>query len=191
ELPFGRAPVRGGRFRELQMNLCNSGLAGCYTLNNGHSVAEAYDVIRSAAPDLVTLNEICRSDAMTSLLPAMRQDWPGDWVFASFMPAYDRRTAGPYRCADGEQYGVGSLGRVAAARWHGVTAAGALYPDFYAGVHTQDSRSEERRAWLCTVAVGNYNGCTTHLASTNLEVAAHQCRYLTGGVLPAIAAHGS
>src|SRR5439155_22731937 len=61
--PTGPAPGRGSPFRVLQMNLCNSGRARCYAaVNNGRSVAEAYGVIRSTRPDLVTLNEICRSD---------------------------------------------------------------------------------------------------------------------------------
>src|SRR6476469_4016321 len=47
----GSAP--DGRVRVLQMNLCNSGLAGCYT---GRAVATAVEVIRAQAPDVVTLN---------------------------------------------------------------------------------------------------------------------------------------
>ena len=49
----------GDRVRVLQMNLCNSGLAGCYT---GRAVATAVEVIRAQTTDVVTLNEVCRAD---------------------------------------------------------------------------------------------------------------------------------
>ncbi len=188
--PSGHAFLSGHSFWELQMNLCNSGRADCYTtFNNGQSIAEAYGVIRSTNPDLITLNEICRSDAMDSLLPAMQENWPGDWVYASFMPAYDRRTGGPYRCANGDEFGLGVLGHVPSASWNGVDGFGGIYPDSYAGFDTQDTGSNEERAWLCTYPVGNYYGCTTHLASSNRDVAANQCRYMMSGVMPALWSH--
>ncbi len=45
--------------RVLQMNLCDSGHAHCYT---GRSVAEASEVIRAEDPDVVTVNEVCQDD---------------------------------------------------------------------------------------------------------------------------------
>jgi len=54
----GSAAV-GARLRVLQLNLCNSGIASCYT---GHSVARAAAVIGGDGPNLVTLNEVCRED---------------------------------------------------------------------------------------------------------------------------------
>jgi hypothetical protein len=51
------APVR-----VLQLNLCNSGIAACYT---GRSTAEAATAIHAEIPDLVTLNEICQGDLPT------------------------------------------------------------------------------------------------------------------------------
>src|SRR4051794_39285269 len=56
--PAGDEPS-GPSVRVLQMNLCDSGIARCYT---GRSVAEAAAVIRAERPDLVTLNEVCRND---------------------------------------------------------------------------------------------------------------------------------
>src|SRR5262245_40185737 len=53
----GRSP-----FRVLQMNLCDSGIAECYT---GRSVTEAAAVIREDVPDVVTLNEVCQDDVST------------------------------------------------------------------------------------------------------------------------------
>ena len=68
--PLGPAPdgpvtvraVPGASLRLLQMNLCGSGAAGCYT---GRSVLEASAVIRAQAPDVVTVNEVCRDDVAT------------------------------------------------------------------------------------------------------------------------------
>ena len=45
--------------RVLQMNLCNSGKASCYT---GRALAQAAVVIRAEEPDVVTLNEVCHND---------------------------------------------------------------------------------------------------------------------------------
>ena len=124
----------------LQMNLCNSGWAGCYT---GRSVAEAASVIRARDPDVVTLNEICRSDVhrlVRALGSASR--------VAAFQPAIDRRTGEPVACRDGEPYGIGLLSRPAQA---GTEASGGIYP-------TQDPTSPEGRAWLCAPAS---SGCQT------------------------------
>src|SRR4051812_5360187 len=57
DAPTAAAGVPPAPVRLLQLNLCNSGIAACYT---GRSVAEAATVIRAEAPDLVTLNEICQ-----------------------------------------------------------------------------------------------------------------------------------
>lgn len=50
----------GSSFDVLQLNLCNSGLADCYA--GGNSIDEGISVINEVAPDVVTLNEICRDD---------------------------------------------------------------------------------------------------------------------------------
>jgi hypothetical protein len=60
--------------RVLQMNLCNSGLAGCY--EGGRSINEAYNRITGQRPDIVTLNEICSRD-VARLWEAMASVWPG------------------------------------------------------------------------------------------------------------------
>jgi hypothetical protein len=177
-----RAPTRP--FRVLQLNLCNSGAAACYRVyGRGQSVVEAYRLMRSTSPDVVTLNEICRVDALDRLLAAMRDNWPGDWVYASFNPAHDRPTGGPYRCLNGDEYGIGVLGHVPSAKWAGVRAFGDSYPDSAAGRRTQDTASDEKRVWLCAYAVGSYYGCTTHLESSDRAVAADECRYLMNQVI--------
>ena len=58
------APARS-MFTLMQMNLCLSGMAGCYAKTAYPAVVEeAVARIRQARPDAVTLNEICRSDVV-------------------------------------------------------------------------------------------------------------------------------
>jgi hypothetical protein len=146
----GEAP-----FSVLQMNLCNSGWAGCYT---GRSVAEAAAVIRASRPDVVTLNEICRED-----VEALGRS---SGAAGSFQPAIDRRIGEPIRCRDGSPYGVGLLVRQPVAR----ESSGDTYP-------IQDPGGPEGRAWLCAPAARGFVACTTHLVSTNPFIALAQCRY--------------
>jgi hypothetical protein len=57
------APAASSTYTLLQMNLCLSGLAGCYAKAAYPAVVEeAVDRIREAHPDAVTVNEACRSD---------------------------------------------------------------------------------------------------------------------------------
>jgi hypothetical protein len=161
----------------LQLNLCNSGVAGCY--EGGQSVPEAYDVITSVRPDVVTLNEICKADVQTSLFPAMAEMYPGHATFWAFAPAYNRATGAPYQCANGDQYGIGLMGHVPAAQWAGVETFSGRYP-------MQRADSNELRAWVCAEAVGNYYACTTHLASGAGAVALDQCNHLMRSVIPSI-----
>ena len=91
----------GARLRVLQMNLCNSGLAGCYT---GLAVATAVDVIRAQAPDVVTLNEVCRADVAVLARASGA-------AASAFRPAMDRRTGEAVHCLDGEPYGIAVLTR--------------------------------------------------------------------------------
>src|SRR5690242_9653589 len=81
--------------RVLQMNLCDSGLAGCYT---GRSVPEAAAVMRAMAPDLVTVNEVCRDDLPTLQRALIDGASASAVVVFVFQPALDRRTGGAYRC---------------------------------------------------------------------------------------------
>lgn len=184
--PAGRA-VTDTPVRVLQMNLCGSGLAPCYT---GRSVVEAAAVIRQTTPDLVTLNEVCREDVIT-LAAVMGGGVQGggvqgggvqgggvhgDAVVAAFEPARDRRTGGPFRCRDGRQYGIGLIGRQWPATGRSAVTTSGVYPD-------QDPRQPEERVWLC-VDTGAYTACTTHLANLTKAVAAAQCRHLLDAVLP-------
>lgn len=168
--PAGRAPA--APVRVLQLNLCNSGIAACYT---GRSTTQAATVIRAETPDLITLNEICQDD-MPTLQRALTDVTPSATVASAFQPARDRRTGDPYRCRNGQQYGIGML-----SRWPstpGSAAGGGIYP-------TQDTDDPEERAWLCldVAATPAVAACTTHLAYTKREVAGAQCRYLFGTVI--------
>jgi endonuclease/exonuclease/phosphatase family metal-dependent hydrolase len=52
-------PARGATYTLMQMNLCLSGLAGCY---DPDAVEEATTRIRETRPDAITVNEACRND---------------------------------------------------------------------------------------------------------------------------------
>jgi endonuclease/exonuclease/phosphatase family metal-dependent hydrolase len=177
------APSRGaGAVRVLQMNLCDSGLARCYT---GRSVAEAGDVIRAEAPDVVTLNEVCEDDVAP--LERALTDAGGGVVASAFQPAWDRGTGAALRCRNGRPYGVAMVVRPAGTS-PSYEAVGGAYP-------MQDAGSAELRAWLCLGPrasrlsdVAAVTVCTTHLASGSPAVAHAQCAYLTGTVIPAVRA---
>lgn len=162
-LTMAAAAPRRDDVRLLQMNLCNSGLAGCYS---GRAVATAADVIRAQTPDVVTLNEVCRAD-VTVLARSFGA--------SAFRPVLDRRTGGVTRCRNGEPYGIAILTRQQATR-----ITGATYP-------TQNPADPEQRAWLCLATAG-LTACTTHLDATSTAVARAQCRHLVGTVLPTLAA---
>jgi endonuclease/exonuclease/phosphatase family metal-dependent hydrolase len=162
----------GASLRVLQLNLCDSGIAGCYT---GHSVARAAQLIRVRQPDVVTLNEVCEPD-VTALAAALGGDGPERRAVPVFEPAVERRTGGPVHCRDGARYGIGLV-----VRLPGVERGGPTYHGIYP---MQDNADPEERVWLCLRASGELYACTTHLASTLPSVALRQCRYLLGTVLP-------
>ena len=164
------APAAGGSvapIRVLQLNLCNSGIAACYT---GRSTSEAATVIESQSPDLVTLNEICQGD-LTTLQRSLAEVVPDGRVVTAFRAAQDRRTGDVYRCRNGQPYGIGVV-----SRWPSVSRSAAgdgIYP-------RQDTDDPEERAWLClgVVTPAAITVCTTHLAYTKLKVARAQCTFL-------------
>ncbi|NJC74080.1 endonuclease/exonuclease/phosphatase family protein [Planosporangium thailandense] len=165
-------------FRVIQMNLCDSGMAGCYT---GRSVAAAAAVIRNEAPDLVTLNEVCQQD-VSALDRAMAARYPGSAVVSAFTAAGDRRTGGAYHCLNGQPYGIGLVARLANRDGRHTMYSG-LYP-------AQDTRDPEERAWLCVYAPADFYACTTHLADTSASVALTQCSYLLRTAIPTIRDRG-
>jgi hypothetical protein len=169
----GPAAADGTRVRMLQLNLCNSGFAGCFT---GRSVALATALIRDEAPDLVTLNEVCRDDVPV-LERALAEATGGGATGWAFQAAHDRRTGGVVRCRDGQPYGIGLVGRRSPRAG---AAAGGIYP-------VQDSEAPEQRAWLCLDVVG-FAACTTHLNNSDAGVARAQCDYLLDAAIPGVRA---
>jgi endonuclease/exonuclease/phosphatase family metal-dependent hydrolase len=163
-----RAPVR-----VLQLNLCNSGIAACYS--GGRSIEEGAAVIGDQVPDLVTLNEVCDGD-MPALERALARAVPGGKAVSAFQAARDRGTGEGYRCANGQQYGIGIV-----SRWRlvpGSSPEAGIYP-------VQDLEDPEERAWLCldVAAAPTVGVCTTHLAYTDREVTVGQCKYLFDTVI--------
>lgn len=156
----------------LQFNLCDSGIAGCFT---GRAVSAAAAVIRDERPAIVTLNEVCRPD-VSVLARALRTSGRGSRVVAAFKAAPDRDTRGPVRCRTGQPYGVGVL--VA------VPSATARYRTFDGVYPVQDPADPEERVWLCVDVLRAYLACTTHAASTSTAVALAQCRYLLHSAVP-------
>ena len=160
-LTVAAAAPGSAEVRVLQMNLCNSGLAGCYT---GRSVAVAAAVMRAQDPDVVTLNEVCRGDA-----DVLARGFGA----ATFRPVPDRRTGAATRCRNGEPYGIAILTRRQASQ-----VTGGTYP-------VQNPADPEQRAWLC-LDTSDFAACTTHLDATSKAVARRQCQYVLGTVLPTL-----
>jgi hypothetical protein len=168
--------VTGRPLELLQLNLCASGQAGCYT---GRSVAEAATLLRAESPDVVTLNEICENHVaeLGRVLADTHDRTGGGTLVAEFAEAPDRPSGAPTRCSNGERYGIGLLAFL--PRGAGTAVDAGVYP-------MQDQRDPEERAWLCLTAPGRYVACTTHLASTNPAVALAQCRHLLSTTVPAL-----
>jgi hypothetical protein len=165
----------GAELGVLQVNLCDSGLATCFT---GRSVARTAALIREQRPDLVTVNEACRED-VSVLTRAMSEAFPDRTVTRAFEAAVDRLSDNPYRCRNGEQYGIGIVAAVA----HSGTGRHT-----YSGVYPiQDPADPEERVWLCLETGAALLACTSHTASTKPSVALAQCRYFFGSALPRIA----
>lgn len=165
--------------RVLQMNLCDSGIAACYT--GGRSVLMAASIIRAQRPDIVTLNEVCRQD-VSVLNEAMAAAHRGVRIAAAFDPAVDRRTEAPFRCRSGQELGDGVLAVPPPAVAHRTVAG--IYP-------TQDVSDPEERVWVCIEFATRYSACSTHLASTSVAIALAQCRYFVRFEVPVLRAQAS
>jgi hypothetical protein len=166
-------------FWVLQLNVCNSGFAGCY--QGGKSIPEAATVIQNNAPDVVTLNEVCENDVV-QLHSTLASVYSGSTVVWAFKAAVDRRTGGPYKCKNGQSYGIGLLAHIPGT-YSGYSVSSGIYA-------SQDTSSNEERAWLCLNATNNFYACTTHLASTSGSVALNQCKYLMNTAIPSVRSSG-
>jgi endonuclease/exonuclease/phosphatase family metal-dependent hydrolase len=152
------APPPGSTYTLMQMNLCLSGLAGCYRkVDYPAGVEEAVAQIREAHPDAVTFNEACGRDVA---LIARRT---GYHLRFSKVIYYGK----PLPCV--QPGGRGLFGDAVLTK---------------AAIQSSDSQAfeaqagPERRQWLCASTRIGVDVCTAHLASPEAdEVAANdpQC----------------
>ena len=151
----------GSPYTLMQMNLCLSGLAGCYRkVRYPAGVQEAIASIRAARPDAVTFNEACGGDVA---LIARRT---GYHLRFSKVIYYGK----PLPCI--KPGGRGLFGDAVLTK---------------AAIQSVDSRpfeaqaGPEQRQWLCVSTRTGVEVCTAHLASHEpVEVAANdpQCAEL-------------
>jgi hypothetical protein len=141
----------------LQLNICHSGHAGCYT-GAEPVMAKAVSVIGSTKPQVLSVNESCEGD-VTRLRTAMGASQ------AVFVAAQTRAGA-PVTCTNGQRYG--NILIVVS------TLAGATP---ITGRYTAQDSGNEMRVWACLPA-GALSACTTHLSASTGSVALAQCKEL-------------
>ena len=151
----------GSSYTLMQMNLCLSGLAGCYgKVAYPAVVEEAMARIRQAHPDAVTFNEACRGDVARI---ARRTGYQLRFSRVIYLGK-------PLRCV--RPGGRGLFGDAV------LTEAAIEHTD------NQDFRAQagiERRRWLCATTRAGVDVCTAHLNErTPSEVAGNdgQCTEL-------------
>jgi endonuclease/exonuclease/phosphatase family metal-dependent hydrolase len=154
-------PPAGATYTLMQMNLCLSGIAGCYRkVDYPAGVQEAMVHIREAHPDAVTVNEACSRDVAW----IARQT---GYHLRFSRVIYNRK---PLPCV--HPGGRGLFGDAVLTK---------------AAIESGESRTfeaqagPERRQWLCISTRVGVDVCTAHLASHETdEVAANapQCAEL-------------
>ncbi len=149
------SPSAGSSYTLMQMNLCLSGLAGCYVkVDYPAGVQETIGRIREARPDAVTLNEACGGDV------AHIAQRTGYHLRFSAVIYYGR----PLSCI--RPGGRGLFGDAV------LTKARIQSSD------TEAFRAQagpEQRRWLCVRTLIGIDVCTAHLASPErVEVAANE-----------------
>lgn len=139
----GGSPEHDPAYSLMQMNLCLSGLAGCYGKTAYPAVVEeATARIRAARPDAVTLNETCRGDVATI---ARRTGY-----HARFSRViYRGRRLACVRPGGRGLFGDAVLTKVPIERTRNEDFK------FQAGL--------ERRRWLCVRTARGVDVCTAHL----------------------------
>jgi endonuclease/exonuclease/phosphatase family metal-dependent hydrolase len=145
----------------MQMNLCLSGLAGCYSkVDYPAGVQEAIARIRAAHPDAVTVNEACSGDVA---LIARR---------TGYHTRFSRVIYARRRLPCVHPRGRGLFGDAVLTKT-AIEMSEARAFKAQAG--------PERRQWLCVTTRAGIDVCTAHLASPDpVEVAANgpQCTEL-------------
>jgi hypothetical protein len=164
--------------RVLQMNLCNSGRAGCYS--GGRAIAMAARLIDQQRPTMVSLNEVCLDDTRV-LEQSLSTTFRTDRIASAFKAAQDRLTHAPVRCLNGQQFGDAVLAVVPSSA-RGMRRYSGVYPD-------QDLDDTEERVWVCIDLVTEFSACATHTSSTSSTIALAQCRYLLDTAVPMMSRH--
>src|SRR4051812_47746401 len=158
--PTPAAPA-GSTYTLMQMNLCLSGLAGCYGKTAYPAVVEeAMARIREARPDAVTFSEACRSDVA---LIARRTGYHLRFSRVIYLGR-------PLRCV--RPGGRGLFGDAV------LTAAAIERGDNH---EFEAQAGIERRRWLCVSTRVDVDVCTAHLNTRSaVEVAGNdaQCAEL-------------
>ena len=151
------AMARDSTYTLLQMNLCLSGLAGCYDrAAYPAGVEDAVARIREARPDAVTFNEICRRDGG---LIARRTGY--HLRFARVIYRGE-----PLHCV---QPGGRGLFGVAVLTEAAIESTDSQEFSAQAGL--------ERRRWLCVTTRVGVEVCTAHLNTrTTIEVAGNDAQ---------------
>jgi endonuclease/exonuclease/phosphatase family metal-dependent hydrolase len=159
-----------GSFTLMQMNLCLSGLAGCYGKVAYPAVlGEAEARIRQAHPEAVTFNEACGGD----------------------VARIARRTG--YHAAFAREIYFGKPLACVSPGGRGLFGDAVLTRAAIEGSESRPFKTQadpEHRQWLCVTTDGGVDVCTAHLATRdNVEIGANdpQCAELTA-VLAARAA---
>jgi endonuclease/exonuclease/phosphatase family metal-dependent hydrolase len=152
----------GSTYTLMQMNLCLSGLAGCYArVAYPAVVKEAVARIREARPDAVTFNEACRND----------------------VAGIARRTG--YRLRFSRVIYRGARLPCVRPGGRGLFGDAVLTKAPIESTDNQDLEAQagiERRRWLCVTTRVHVDVCTAHLNTRSAtEVAGNdaQCAELT------------
>src|SRR5918994_6891878 len=145
-------PPAGSTYTLMQMNLCLSGLGGCYGKAAYPAVVEeAVARIREAAPDAVTFNEACRSD----------------------VARIARRTG--YHLRFSRVIYRGELLRCVRPGGRGLFGDAVLTEAAIVSTDSQDFEAQagiERRRWLCVTTRVDVDVCIAHLNTrSSIEVA--------------------
>jgi endonuclease/exonuclease/phosphatase family metal-dependent hydrolase len=155
--PAAVPPAGSSTYTLMQMNLCLSGLAGCYGKADYPAVVEeAVARIREAHPDAVTFNEACRSD----------------------IARIARRTR--YRLRFTRVIYRGKRLRCVRPGGRGLFGSGVLTDAAIESTDSQDFKAQaglERRRWLCVTTRVDVDVCTAHLNTRSpIEVAGNDAQ---------------
>jgi endonuclease/exonuclease/phosphatase family metal-dependent hydrolase len=153
----GTVPPSSSSYTLMQMNLCLSGLAGCYGKAAYPAVVEeAVARIREADPDAVTFNEACHSDVARI---ARR---------TRYHLRFSRVIYGGERLRCVRPRGRGLFGDAV------LTAAAIERAD---EGHFEAQAGPERRGWLCVTTRAEIDVCTAHLNTrSTIEVAGNDAQ---------------